>query len=86
MIIFFPLINCAWGSQAECDELAQRAEVLKEENATLRAEVSRIRSDYEQLLAQNASLKVYNSNTFFVLPINLALAPNQELKTCLINI
>ncbi|KAM7493844.1 hypothetical protein LguiB_028453 [Lonicera macranthoides] len=43
--------------QAECDELAQRAEVLKEENATLRAEVSRIRSDYEQLLAQNASLK-----------------------------
>lgn len=43
--------------QAECDELAQRAEVLKEENASLRAEVSRIRSEYEQLLAQNASLK-----------------------------
>ncbi|XP_024996380.1 bZIP transcription factor 16-like isoform X2 [Cynara cardunculus var. scolymus] len=43
--------------QAECDELAQRAEVLKEENSSLRAEVSRIRSEYDQLLAQNASLK-----------------------------
>ncbi|KAI7993437.1 bZIP transcription factor 16 [Camellia lanceoleosa] len=43
--------------QAECDELAQRAEVLKEENANLRSEMSRIRSEYEQLLAQNASLK-----------------------------
>ncbi|CAN4077283.1 unnamed protein product [Withania somnifera] len=43
--------------QAECDELAQRAEVLKEENASLRAEVNRIRSNYEHLLAQNASLK-----------------------------
>ncbi|KAG8375136.1 hypothetical protein BUALT_Bualt10G0069000 [Buddleja alternifolia] len=43
--------------QAECDELAQRAEGLKEENASLRAEVARIKSEYEQLLAQNASLK-----------------------------
>nr|GMD76201.1 bZIP transcription factor 16-like [Ipomoea batatas] len=43
--------------QAECEELAQRAEGLKEENASLRAEVSRIRSEYDQLLAQNASLK-----------------------------
>ncbi|XP_060179762.1 bZIP transcription factor 16-like isoform X1 [Lycium barbarum] len=43
--------------QAECDELAQRADVLKEENASLRAEVNRIRSEYEQLHAQNASLK-----------------------------
>ncbi|CAK9153233.1 unnamed protein product [Ilex paraguariensis] len=43
--------------QAECDELAKGAEVLKEENATLRAEVARIKSEYEQLLAQNASLK-----------------------------
>ncbi|XP_052728005.1 bZIP transcription factor 16 isoform X3 [Vigna angularis] len=43
--------------QAECDELAQRADVLKEENATLQAEVSRIRSEYEQLLSENASLK-----------------------------
>ncbi|XP_059642836.1 bZIP transcription factor 16-like [Cornus florida] len=43
--------------QAECDELAQRAEALKDENATLRSELSRIRSEYDQLLAQNASLK-----------------------------
>ncbi|KAI3703563.1 hypothetical protein L1987_73724 [Smallanthus sonchifolius] len=43
--------------QAECDELAQRAEALREENSSLRAEVGRLRSDYEQLLAQNASLK-----------------------------
>ncbi|KAH8513828.1 hypothetical protein H0E87_006911 [Populus deltoides] len=43
--------------QAECDELAQRAEVLKEENANLRSEVNQIKSEYEQLLAENASLK-----------------------------
>ncbi|KAM3397245.1 bZIP transcription factor 16 [Capsicum galapagoense] len=43
--------------QAECDELAQRAEVLKEENASLRAELSRLRSEHDQLAAQNASLK-----------------------------
>ncbi|KAK4364701.1 hypothetical protein RND71_016059 [Anisodus tanguticus] len=39
------------------DELAQRAEVLKEENASLRAELSRLRSEHDQLAAQNASLK-----------------------------
>ncbi|XP_021765567.1 bZIP transcription factor 16-like [Chenopodium quinoa] len=43
--------------QAECDELAQRAEGLKEENANLRSELNRIRSDYEQLLAENTALK-----------------------------
>ncbi|PWA65681.1 Basic-leucine zipper domain-containing protein [Artemisia annua] len=43
--------------QAECDDLAQRADSLKEENASLKAEVSHIRSRYEQLLAENASLK-----------------------------
>ncbi|CAA2994559.1 bZIP transcription factor 16-like [Olea europaea subsp. europaea] len=43
--------------QAECDELAQHAVALKEENSSLRAEVARIRSEYEQLCAQNASLK-----------------------------
>ncbi|CAA3013065.1 bZIP transcription factor 16 [Olea europaea subsp. europaea] len=43
--------------QAECDVLAQRAEAMKEENASLGAEVTRIRSEYEQLLAQNAALK-----------------------------
>lgn len=43
--------------QTECDELAQRAEVLKDENSNLRSELNRIRTEYEQLLAQNASLK-----------------------------
>ncbi|KAJ8754408.1 hypothetical protein K2173_002859 [Erythroxylum novogranatense] len=43
--------------QAECDELAQRAEILNEENANLRSEVNRIKSQYEQLLTVNASLK-----------------------------
>lgn len=49
---FFPM------EQAECDELAQRADSLKEENASLRAEMARIKSEYDQLVAQNASLKV----------------------------
>ncbi|KAH7659059.1 plant G-box-binding factor protein [Dioscorea alata] len=43
--------------QAECEELAQRVESLKDENTSLRAEVNQIRKEYEQLLAQNASLK-----------------------------
>ncbi|KAG9131606.1 hypothetical protein Leryth_015142 [Lithospermum erythrorhizon] len=43
--------------QAECDELAQRAEVLKEENSSLKAELNRLRSEHQQLLTQNASLK-----------------------------
>ncbi|KAE8677536.1 NAC domain-containing protein 2-like [Hibiscus syriacus] len=43
--------------QAECDELAQRAEALKEENANLRSEVIRLKSEYEQLHAENTSLK-----------------------------
>ncbi|XP_020084573.1 bZIP transcription factor 16-like isoform X4 [Ananas comosus] len=43
--------------QAECEELGQRAESLKEENASLRAEVNRLRKEYEDLLSQNASLK-----------------------------
>lgn len=44
--------------QAECDELAQRAEALKEENASLRAELSRFRTEYEKIVAQNEVLKV----------------------------
>ncbi|KAK4788538.1 hypothetical protein SAY86_019857 [Trapa natans] len=44
--------------QAECDDLAHRAEVLKDENTSLRAEVSRVRSEYEKLLEENTSLKV----------------------------
>ncbi|GAB4834788.1 bZIP transcription factor 16 [Ancistrocladus abbreviatus] len=43
--------------QAECDELAQRAESLKEENANLRSELGRIRSEYEQLITENTALK-----------------------------
>uniref|UniRef100_A0A2P2MHQ4 Transcription factor HBP-1a isoform X1 n=2 Tax=Rhizophora mucronata TaxID=61149 RepID=A0A2P2MHQ4_RHIMU len=43
--------------QAECDELAQRAEAFKEDNASLRSEINRIKSEFEQLLAENASLK-----------------------------
>jgi plant G-box-binding factor len=51
-------VACMLLSQAECDELAQRAEALKEENANLRSEVNQIKSEYEQLLAENTSLKV----------------------------
>ncbi|XP_020081374.1 bZIP transcription factor 16-like isoform X2 [Ananas comosus] len=43
--------------QAECEELAQRADSLKEENASLRAELSRLRKEYDELLSQNTSLK-----------------------------
>ncbi|KAF7829180.1 bZIP transcription factor 16 isoform X1 [Senna tora] len=43
--------------QAECDELAQRAEALKQDNASLQSEVIRIRSEYEKLLSENAALK-----------------------------
>lgn len=43
--------------QAECEELAQRVEVLKDENVALIAELNRIRDEYEHLLAKNASLK-----------------------------
>lgn len=45
-------------AQAECEELAQRVEALQQENATLTAEVTRIRKEYEQLLSENNSLKV----------------------------
>ena len=44
--------------QAECEELAQRADVLKQENASLRDGVNRIRKEYEELLSKNNSLKV----------------------------
>ncbi|CAH2059249.1 unnamed protein product [Thlaspi arvense] len=43
--------------QAECDELAQRAEVLNEENASLRAEINKLKSQCEELTSQNTSLK-----------------------------
>ncbi|KAG2314876.1 hypothetical protein Bca4012_065687 [Brassica carinata] len=43
--------------QAECDELAQRADVLNGENASLRAEINKLKGQYEELLAENSSLK-----------------------------
>ncbi|KAM0860664.1 hypothetical protein ACQ4PT_046400 [Festuca glaucescens] len=43
--------------QAECEELAQRADVLKQENASLRDEVNRIRKEYNLLISKNSSLK-----------------------------
>ncbi|CAD5173034.1 unnamed protein product [Musa acuminata subsp. malaccensis] len=43
--------------QAEYEELAQRADTLREENASLRAELTRIKEEYEQLLSQNTLLK-----------------------------
>ncbi|CAH8264824.1 unnamed protein product [Arabidopsis lyrata] len=43
--------------QAECDELAQRAEVLNEENTNLRAEINKLKSQCEELSAENTSLK-----------------------------
>lgn len=46
--------------QAEYEELAQRADTLREENASLRAELTRIKEEYEQLLSQNTLLKVMN--------------------------
>lgn len=61
MISSLMLFVSVRGAQAECDVLAQRAEAMKEENASLGAEVTRIRSEYEQLLAQNAALKVLSN-------------------------
>jgi len=51
-------IICGYEFQAECEELAQRVDVLKEENASLRTELNQIRKEYDQLLSQNNSLKV----------------------------
>ncbi|CAN6969094.1 unnamed protein product, partial [Brassica oleracea var. botrytis] len=45
--------------QAECDELAQRAEVLNEENASLREEINKLRSQCEELTSENTSLKYW---------------------------
>lgn len=53
-------IGLSFHFQVEYEELAQRVEVLEEENTALRAEVDHIRKEYDQLVAQNASLKVLN--------------------------
>lgn len=49
--------------QSEYEELAQRVGVLKEENSALRAEVDRIKKEYDGLIAQNGSLQVLNFTT-----------------------
>lgn len=55
--VYVMLIN-GDGFQAECEELSQRVEGLKEENATLISEVNRIREEYDRLVTENTSLKV----------------------------
>lgn len=55
--------------QAECDELAQRAEVLNEENSSLRAEINNLKSQCEELTAQNTSLKVKKKNNLTVIEL-----------------
>ncbi|CAK8562044.1 unnamed protein product [Lathyrus sativus] len=60
--------------QAECDELAQRADVLSEENASLRAELSRIKSEHAKALADNAALKAKQVE----IPRNEDIVPGQN--------
>eukprot|EP00268_Persea_americana_P013532 TRINITY_DN1596_c0_g1_i4.p1 TRINITY_DN1596_c0_g1~~TRINITY_DN1596_c0_g1_i4.p1 ORF type:complete len:416 (-),score=111.02 TRINITY_DN1596_c0_g1_i4:2281-3528(-) len=43
--------------QAECEELAQRVGVLKDENTALMAEVNHIKEECERLVAENTALK-----------------------------
>ncbi|KMZ67355.1 G-box-binding factor [Zostera marina] len=43
--------------QAECEDLAQRVEVLKEENKAIKEELNRITREYEKLISDNTSLK-----------------------------
>ncbi|XP_042424993.1 bZIP transcription factor 1-B-like isoform X2 [Zingiber officinale] len=43
--------------QAEYEELALKADTLREENANLRAELTRIKKEYELLVSRNALLK-----------------------------
>ncbi|XP_068662243.1 bZIP transcription factor 1-A-like isoform X2 [Aristolochia californica] len=42
--------------QAECEELTQRVENLKEENCSLREEIEHMREECQKLAAENASL------------------------------
>ncbi|XP_043721521.1 bZIP transcription factor 1-B-like [Telopea speciosissima] len=42
--------------QAECEELAQRVDALKDENSTLREELERLQEECDKLTSENASL------------------------------
>ncbi|KAJ4961564.1 hypothetical protein NE237_021474 [Protea cynaroides] len=42
--------------QAECEELAQRVDTLKDENCALREELERLREECDKLTSENASL------------------------------
>ena len=62
--------------QAECDELAQRAELLNEENATLRAEINRLKSQCDELTSENTSLKVRKQKQKFLEPTKQTVISN----------
>ncbi|XP_009397817.2 bZIP transcription factor 1-B-like isoform X2 [Musa acuminata AAA Group] len=49
--------------QAEYEELAQRVEALRDENAALQAEVEQIKKEYDALVALNATLKERTGET-----------------------
>lgn len=53
-------------NQAEYDELAQRVEALKEENALLREQLERTREECDKLSSENASLNVSNFLLIFL--------------------
>jgi len=56
---FFLKAECdAFFLRAGCEELAQRIETLTKESVSLRSEISRIRSDNEQLFSENTIMKV----------------------------
>ncbi|RRT77169.1 hypothetical protein B296_00017865 [Ensete ventricosum] len=63
------LLSCYF--QAEYEELAQRVEVLKEENSALRSEVDRVKKEYDELLSQNTALQV--SNFIFICSLLFSL-------------
>ncbi|KAJ0239992.1 bZIP transcription factor 16 [Hirschfeldia incana] len=67
--------------QAECDELAQRAELLNEENANLRAEINRLKSQCEELSSENTSLKDQLLSFPSLEGINMD-KDHQEAETC----
>ena len=62
--------------QAECDELGQRAELLNEENASLRAEINRLKSQCDELTSENTSLKVRKQKQKFLGPTKQTVTSN----------